>query len=230
MLGIILAAITLEDSGSFRKDTASVVVISRDGTHETLIENGYAPKYLPTGHLVFVRHGALFGAPFDLGQMKLTGPETRVLSQIFVDSIWAIASYDVADDGTLIYVRGGDYSVTVPTWLDRQGSSEPLAIPSNFHGTFALSPDRSRLAVQVMEAEDQIHLYDFSRKSFAQLTFDGPSGNPTWSHDGREIYFAASREGASTVMRRGIDSAGEEIRLLTAEQFETMQVKSAIPY
>ena len=226
----ILANMTLGESGSLRKDSASIVVVSDDGTHKRVLEGGFAPKYLPTGHLVFIRQGALFAAPFDLELLEVTGAEVQVLSQIWNDSMWARATYDIASDGTLVYVEGGDFANTVPAWLDLDGNSEPLAIPRNVYGTFELSPDRSRLAIQVMEAQDQIHIYDFARQAFSQLTFEGPSRNPIWSYDGSEIFYEATREDGRAVMRRGVDSTGRESPVLTPEQYESLGAVFVSPF
>jgi serine/threonine-protein kinase len=226
----VLVNISVGDTGSFRKDTAGIAVIGSDGTHKKLLDGGFAPKYLSTGHLVFIRQGALFAVPFDVERLEVTGSEVQVLPRIWNDSVWGVATFDIGADGTVVYVDGGNFAKTTPSWLDREGKTEPLNIPQNIHGTFQLSPDRSRLAIQIMEVEDQIHVYDFARRSLAQLTFDGPSRNPTWSHDGKEIFYAASREGRVTLARRSTDGIGEETLLLTADQLETMEVDYVAPH
>jgi Tol biopolymer transport system component len=141
-----------------------------------------------------------------------------MVPEVWRDSVWARAKYDIAADGTLVYIRGGDYAETVPTWIGRDGSEEPLSIPRNIHGTFQLSPDRSRLAIQVSGAQDQIHIYDFARATLTRLTFEGPSWHPAWSHDGRDVIYAGLREGVVTLLRQQVDGSGEEVRLLTGEQ------------
>ena len=216
----LLVNITLEDTGSLAKETASIALITPDGEYKRLIAGGFAPKYAPSGYLLFARHGALFAAPFDLDRLEVAGPEVQVLPDLRVDSVWAMAAYDVSQGGTLIYVSGGDYAKTVPAWLDRDGASQPLSMPPNIYGTFELSRDRSRLAIQISEVEDQIHVYDFARDTLTQLTFEGPSRSPIWSHDGKEIFYSAGRDGGVTLMRRGVDSGGEEMLLLPADQLQ----------
>ena len=135
----VLANLSQALTSSLRKDQAAIVLITPDGAFRTLIEGGYAPKYVPSGHLVFMRQGALFAAPFDLERLEAMGPGVQVLPGVSTDSVWARALYDVADDGTLIYLSGGDYAETVPTWVDRDGTEEPLSMPLNDYGTFQLS-------------------------------------------------------------------------------------------
>ena len=61
----------LETTGS------RVAVLSLEtGAWRVLIENGYNAHYVPTGHLVFGRQGALWGVPFDPDQLATTDNET----------------------------------------------------------------------------------------------------------------------------------------------------------
>jgi Tol biopolymer transport system component len=140
-----------------------------------------------------------------------------VVDEVATDSVWATVLYDVAADGSLVYVRGGDYAATVPTWIDRGGGEEPLSMPRNVYGTFQLSPDRSKLAIQVAEEHDQIHVYDFARETLTRSTFEGASRYPAWSRDGRELFYQAIRDGRATIMRRSVDGSSAEVPLLGAE-------------
>ncbi len=226
----ILATLSLSGTSSGRKETATIALVTADGKHKPLLEGGYAAKYVPTGHLVFMRQGALFAVPFDIDRLEVTGEEARVLDEVFTDSIWSNTLYDVAQDGTLVYVRGGDYAATIPTWIDRDGGEEPLPMARDTYGTFQLSPDRSRLAIQVSGAQDQIHVYDFRRETLTRLTYDGPSRYPTWTQDGREVIYHAFRDGTSTLMRRRVDGSGGEEPLLTDEQRQLIDAIYLDPY
>ena len=69
-------------SGARSFDQAKVAVLS-PGTTEprVVLEGGYGARYAPSGHLVFVRGGALHAAPFDLPRLALTGPPVPVVSR-----------------------------------------------------------------------------------------------------------------------------------------------------
>ena len=226
----VLAALNLVGVGPSRKDEATIALVTVDGQYQVLIEGGYAPKYAPSGHLVFIRQGTLFAAPFDLERIEVTGEPVRVGPDVLTDSAWAEARYDLAADGTLIYMSGNDYAETVPTWIDRDGTEEPLSIARNFHGTFQLSPDQSRLAIQLAEAQAQVHTYDFARDTLTRLTFEGPSWHPTWSHDGEEVIYAGYRDEGSTILRQRVDGIGEEEIVLTAEHRQLIDATTFDPY
>ncbi len=212
-----------------RRDLAVISVVLANGSVKRVIDDGYAPRYVASGHLVFVRQGLLLAAPFDLDRLEVTGSAVQVAAHVVTDSVWGTALYDVAADGSLVYVRGGDYAATVPTWIDRDGTDEPLSVERNVHGTFQLSPDRSKLAIQVAEENDQIHVYDFARETMTRVTFEGASRYPAWSHDGRELFYLAFRDGTSTIMRRPVDGSGGEAPMLTAEVLERFGTGSLMP-
>jgi serine/threonine-protein kinase len=213
-----------------RRDLAVISVLLADGSLKKVIDDGYAPRYVASGHLVFVRQGLLLAAPFDLERLEVTGTAVQVVENVSTDSIWAIALYDVAADGSLVYVRGGDYAATAPTWIDRDGADEQLSVQRNVYGTFQLSPDHAKLAIQVAAENDQIHVYDFARETLTRVTFEGTSRYPAWSHDGRELFYQAFRDGAATIMRRPVDGSGGEAPLLSADDVARIGAGSLMPY
>jgi serine/threonine-protein kinase len=212
-----------------RRDLAMISVVLADGSLKKVIDDGYAPRYVASGHLVFVRQGLLLAAPFDLERLEVTGNAVPVVDNVSTDSVWAIALYDVAADGSLVYVRGGDYASTIPTWIDRQGVGEELPMERNVYGTFQLSPDQTKLAIQVAAENDQIHIYDFARETSTRVTFEGTSRYPAWSHDGRELFYQAFRDGAATIIRRPVDGSGGEAPLLSAEDLTRFEGDSLMP-
>jgi serine/threonine-protein kinase len=213
-----------------RRDLATISVLLADGSLKKVVDDGFAPRYVTSGHLVFVRQGLLLAAPFDLEGLEVAGPAVQVVENVSTDSVWAIALYDVAADGSLVYVQGGDYAATVPTWIDLNGFDEPLPVERSFYGTFQLSPDRSKLAIQVAAENDQIHVYHFGRETLTRVTFEGTSRYPAWSHDGRELFYQAFRDGAATVMRRPVDGSGGEAPLLSADDLARIGAGSLMPY
>ncbi|NIR61097.1 MAG: hypothetical protein GWO02_17140, partial [Gammaproteobacteria bacterium] len=67
------------DAPSIRKDTAKIGVLSlQDGSVTPVLSGGYNPRYLSSGHLVFMRNGSLFAVRFDLETLTPAGPEVSV--------------------------------------------------------------------------------------------------------------------------------------------------------
>ena len=69
-------------------------------------------------------------------------------------------------DNALAYVPGGDVAVASLAWVNRKGQAEFLPLEPRVYGTFDLSDDGRRLAIQVGDAtKDFILLYDMERGS-----------------------------------------------------------------
>jgi dipeptidyl aminopeptidase/acylaminoacyl peptidase len=114
-----------------------------------------------------------------------------------VDGVWTDSRYpnshlSVSNGGALVYASGGDWARTIPTWIDRQGNEEPLALPAQFYGRFSLSPDGRRLALHVAGPTNQVYIYDMERKTFTRLTLEASNGGPVWTADGTRVIFLRS--------------------------------------
>jgi serine/threonine-protein kinase len=113
-------------------------------------------RYVPTGHLVYVRAGAIEAVPFSLATLEVTGTPVPVLEKILSDSVSGTAQFAFSNDGLLVYIPGGDTAKSTPVWVDRQGNVKPLAMPAQNYGTFRLSPDGKRLAIIVKELRSNV--------------------------------------------------------------------------
>ena len=56
---------------------------------KVLIEGGTAPRYLPTGHIVYAKASTLLVVPFDLERLEPTGPHMPVLEGLASSSSYA---------------------------------------------------------------------------------------------------------------------------------------------
>ena len=72
----------------------------RDGRlHEVGL--GFAPRYAPTGHLLYALPQRLVAVPFDRASLQMTGRPVVVARDLRTADY--VAQFDVADDGTLVY-------------------------------------------------------------------------------------------------------------------------------
>jgi serine/threonine-protein kinase len=178
-------------SSMYGLDSATVEVVSLgDGGRKTLVRGGTWGRYLPSGHLVYINKGTLFGVPFDLDHLEVHGTPTRVLDGVGYSTAWGSAQIDFSRAGTLVYQssRTAEGLVTVQ-WLEGSGNTRPLLpVPGNYLFP-ALSPDESRLAVT---SEGDIWVYELGRGSMKRLTSGGGNSDLLWTVDGRYIVFRAT--------------------------------------
>ena len=194
---------------------ADVGVLSLDtGEYRMLIENAGDGRYAPSGHLIFVRAGALLAAPFDLERLAVGGPAAVILEDVRIEGQLAVAQAVFSRDGTLIYVPGGAANdATRPVWVDRQGKAQPVGMPPRSYRSFSLSPDGTRLAIVIGDPNNDVWVQDLERGALTRLTSGGNNVGPIWTPDGKRVVFAKNTRGVRTPFSVPADGSGEPERL-----------------
>jgi serine/threonine-protein kinase len=110
-------------------------------------------------------------------------------------------------------------------WVDRQGREEPIPAPPRAYFALRLSPDGTRIALDVRDQENDIWVWELARQTLTRLTFD-PANDafPLWTPDGSRIVFSSPRGGSATnLFWQPADGTGMAERLTTAAipQFAT---------
>jgi WD40 repeat protein len=178
------------------------------GEWRLLLPNaGYYARYAASGHIVFARAGGLRAVALDLDTLEIGGTPVPVVDGVRVDSQLGYAQFALSDTGTLAFVKGGDVGVGIPTWIGRDGTSEPLPMPAQTYGMFTLSPDGRRLAVHVGGPADQVWIYDVATGRGTRLTTSGNNGWPLWVRDGEQILYVSKDGEAWRLELRSSDGA-----------------------
>src|SRR5262245_26227673 len=96
-------------------DTQIVVRSLETGQQTVLVTGGADARYVSTGHLVYVRVGALMAVPFDRVRLVVTGGATGVIDGVmqaadrnlsYMANTLA-AHFTTSDTGALVYLTGG---------------------------------------------------------------------------------------------------------------------------
>jgi DNA-binding beta-propeller fold protein YncE len=130
-----------------------IVVLDLDTLVERELFAGSNAQYVSTGHVVYSVGNTLRAARFDAGNLEASADQIPVLDQVLTKATGG-ADFDVADDGSLVYVAGSDPSAgrQVVTSFDRQGRVTPLAgIPPGPYRDVRVSPDGRRVAVATFD-------------------------------------------------------------------------------
>ena len=112
----------------------------KTGQRKTLITGGYFGRYIAAsdvaGYLLYVHEGTVFAAPMDLKKMELKGTASPVLEDISGHAQNGFSQFDVASNGTLIYVPGSNtrnpYSLGL---LDVTGKVQVFPTPPAGYGS-----------------------------------------------------------------------------------------------
>jgi serine/threonine-protein kinase len=191
-------------------DNARIALLDlRSGAWTTLIQGGTHPQYVQSGHLLFASQGAVRAVGFDLATLQVKGNPISVLEGV-IRKNGGSTSFSVSANGTLTYIAGG-FATNARTlvWVDRQGREEPIGAPPRAYAYPRLSPDGSRIALDVREDGNDIWVWDIARQTMVRLTFDrGNNRSPVWSPDGRRIAFTAARDGGEHLYWQAPDGSG----------------------
>ncbi|MGH9363850.1 MAG: protein kinase domain-containing protein, partial [Thermoanaerobaculia bacterium] len=188
------------------------VLSLKTGARRKLIA-GTRPLYTTSGHLVFGRGSSLLAAPFDPEKLELTGPAVAVAEGLLVVPPYSTPLFSISGNGTLVYGSGTvDQSLA---WVDRHGAVAPLSPDVRAFEEPRLSPDGSRIAVNLRDANPDVWVYTIPRGTWMRLTFEaGEDETPIWTPDGRWVTYSSGRPGRSReVFRKPADGSGAEERL-----------------
>ncbi|MET0280110.1 MAG: protein kinase [Steroidobacteraceae bacterium] len=186
------------------------------GLRQVVVRGGGRPRYASTGHLLYVSGGTLYAVPFDTTQLRVHGAAVPVIATD------GLLDYDISAEGTLVYQARPQDDKGELTWVDRQGRATALGAPAKNYRYPRLSPDGTRVAIDVLDAADRdIWVWDIVRRTLERFTRD-PAGNPivTWSPDGRQLIFGSERSGVSNAYRQAADGSGEPERLLASDTLQ----------
>ncbi len=204
----------------FDRGETSLRIQRVPGETKIVVEDAVGGKYLPTGHLIFLRDSMIWAVPFDLDRLKVSGKE-RILFPA-VGGRAAGGGFDISDEGALVHLPGK--MIPPPSydlfWVDRAGKRKEVGLPSGEYFSFKLSPDGRKVAYIGFDKMNlNMWVYAFESSSPIRLTnHDGEDASPVWSPTGESIVFSSNRDesGKRSIYCKRVDDFEEAKLLLTS--------------
>ena len=174
--------------------------------------------------------GRVYAVPFDVRRFETRGAPAVVLSSLLATPAGA-ADFDVADDGTLVYVSGerpaGEQRELV--WVRRDdGMTERLGTPLRGYVYARPSPDATRVLLDARDQDSDIWVWDVRRRTATNLTRHPALDRfPLWMPGAREFLFVSSRDGGRSAIYRQA-SAGIEPAIRVTEPSDAQQTVNAV--
>jgi serine/threonine-protein kinase len=181
-----------------------------------LVRGGSDARYLSSGHLLYLAGESLRVMPFDLSRLEPTvDTATPALAGMATLVTGLAGEFDVSATGTLAYLlpRAATAAGRTLVWVDRTGREQPIPAPPRPYLYPRLSPDGTRIAVDVREGDSDIWVWDLQRNGPTRVTRDpGLDRTPVWENN-EEILFSSMAEGTATIFRQRADGTGKPERL-----------------
>ncbi len=176
-------------------DSANIEVLSlKSGRVKVVRRGGSFGRYLPSGHLIYFRQGALYGVRFDLGRLETHGAPEPLLEDLADSESATFGRVSFSRSGILLYASAARRTGVAPiAWLDSAGKSQPIVSPSITFSRQAetprLSPDGHRLALAIA---GDLYVHDLQRGTVTRLTFDAAlNRQPVWTRDAQYIVYVS---------------------------------------
>jgi len=170
-------------------------VFSRaSGTRQVVLDNSVFGRYLPSGHLIFIRDGSLFGARFDPKSLTLQSKPVPLAERVLHTPGLGSTQFVCSNTGILAYIPAASSDREL-VWVDDRGLVEPLGAPHRAYEGVSLSPDGTKIALSIdsqypnPSVSADIWLYDIPRATLTQLTFNGMSIIPRWLGNSRQLTY-----------------------------------------
>jgi serine/threonine-protein kinase len=74
------------------------------GERTTLFQDGWAPRYVDTGHILFLRTDQIWALPFDVGRLEAGATALPVVDSVY--AIQFVTLFGVSEEGNLVYTPG----------------------------------------------------------------------------------------------------------------------------
>ena len=199
------------------EDAKIVAQSIRTGERRIIPRPGHYPRYVASGHLLYMSQATLFGAPFDIQKLELTGEPAPVVEGVLTSPNNGSAQFAISESGAMVYVAGSAAaSGTQLLWLPRDGKTQPLRSVTSNYVNPRFSPDGNQIAFDLLQEQFDTWTYDWKRDAPSRLTFDPMlDRRPVWTNDSRRIAFSSQRadKAVYNLYWQRADGTGEPQRL-----------------
>ena len=215
--------VTLDNTGARTSSDLSIGAVDlASGQVTRLVEGGVSPRYVHTGHLIYLRNGELLAAPFDAATATVGDERVPVVAGVYFDPSIPVGNYAISPSGTLAYIPGNDLHFRLGLMAAGADGSRPLIDERRHYGSARVSPDGRGVAVLVRTLYGEIWTIDLARSAFTRLptTSSLQAMEPVWSQDGRHVFVTLASDTSSSLVRLQSDGTGAEEQLTTSPNLQ----------
>ena len=175
------------------------------------------------GNLLTVREDVLMATPFALDEERVVAGGTPLVENILSIPGAEVGVFSASQSGMLVFQTGASNrtgQLVFWTSLDN-GVAEPVGEPGQLYHP-VISPDGTRAVIEVRNASNEgtdLWLIDLGTGLRTRFTFAaGDEIRPTWSPDGKSVYYEAKLEKSFQIMQQPVEGLGGTAILLEASR------------
>ena len=193
--------------------------LPRTRKRQVVLDNATYVAYVNSGHLILVRDKVLMAVPFDVGRLRITGDPVPLASDdVGFDWTDQTPQITVSTNGTMACISQLKLRRGELVWVDRSGSSTPLAAEDNAYEGPRLSPGGQLIAVGIRSQQDRnirVITYNVEHTRFDMFMTEGESNYAQWSPDGTQIAFwgKIDESGQAGLFCRSVGAGGSVKKL-----------------
>ena len=208
------------------------------GARKTVIQSGNDPSYA-SGYLMYATanestdgqsrfRASLQVVRFDVSRMETLGEPVTAFDGVSMGTT-AAANYGLSRRGDVVFIPAGiNLEATRPrslVWVDRKGKETPVGAKAQGYAVARISPDGSRVALDIRDQTNDIWVWDISRQTLTPLNrHPGQDMSPVWTPDSKRIVWTSTRAGGNpNLFWQPADGTGTPERLTNnpGNQFPT---------
>jgi serine/threonine-protein kinase len=201
-------------------DEEVVAQVLATNERSVILRKATDARYLPTGHLVFMRQGVLWAVRFDPSRRAVQGEPVALhegIAQALVGDnekdITGAGQFSVSPAGTLAYISG-----EVPTYpgfalvsVDRAGHVTEIPTPHRFFMYVRGSRDGAFLTTDAWSTtEHSLWRHTLSRPGSFEKLLSGVDDTFAWTPDGRRVAYGTTRNNLRLVEWQATDGTPPE--------------------
>ena len=179
-----------------RDDNANIEILSlKTGQITEVFRGGYFGRYLPSGHLLYLHQGVLFGVKFDVDRLAVRGNSSPLADNPAANPLTGGGQFDFSEasygPGIFAYLAGpGSAQKWRVDLIGGSGNVQPLIATPGVYTIPRFSPDGKKLAF--IDGEGAPSVYDLERETTMRIAPGPAGGNIVWAPDGKHVVYAYS--------------------------------------